>query len=61
MTSTGERGELSLLSDMEGILALEDGTILRGRGFGHEGWVAAEMCFNTSMKLSRPGGGVDVS
>ena len=49
MTSTGERGELSLLSDMEGILALEDGTILRGRGFGHEGWVAAEMCFNTSM------------
>ncbi|NBR97371.1 MAG: carbamoyl-phosphate synthase small subunit, partial [Verrucomicrobia bacterium] len=34
---------------MEGILALEDGTILRGRGFGHEGWVAAEMCFNTSM------------
>ena len=49
MTSTGERGELSLLADMEGILALEDGTILRGRGFGHEGWVAAEMCFNTSM------------
>ena len=34
---------------MEGIIALEDGTILRGRGFGQEGWVAAEMCFNTSM------------
>ena len=34
---------------MKGIIALEDGTILRGRGFGQEGWVAAEMCFNTSM------------
>jgi len=34
---------------MEGIIGLEDGTILRGRGFGLEGWVAAEMCFNTSM------------
>ena len=34
---------------MEGIIGLEDGTILRGKGFGLEGWVAAEMCFNTSM------------
>jgi carbamoyl-phosphate synthase small subunit len=34
---------------MEGIIGLEDGTILRGRGFGQESWVAAEMCFNTSM------------
>ena len=34
---------------MEGIIGLEDGTILRGHGFGQEGWVAAEMCFNTSM------------
>ncbi|NBS88109.1 MAG: carbamoyl-phosphate synthase small subunit [Verrucomicrobia bacterium] len=34
---------------MEGILALEDGTILRGKGFGYSGWVAAELCFNTSM------------
>jgi len=34
---------------MQGIIGLEDGTILRGRGFGQEGWVAAEMCFNTSM------------
>ena len=34
---------------MEGIIGLENGTILRGRGFGQEGWVAAEMCFNTSM------------
>ena len=34
---------------MDGIIGLEDGTILRGRGFGQEGWVAAEMCFNTSM------------
>ena len=34
---------------MDGIIGLEDGAILRGRGFGREGWVAAEMCFNTSM------------
>ncbi|NCY21811.1 carbamoyl-phosphate synthase small subunit [bacterium] len=34
---------------MEGIIGLEDGTILRGKGFGLAGWVAAEMCFNTSM------------
>jgi carbamoyl-phosphate synthase small subunit len=34
---------------MEGIIGLEDGTIFRGKGFGFEGWVAAEMCFNTSM------------
>jgi len=34
---------------VEGILALEDGTILRGQGFGHSGWVAGELCFNTSM------------
>lgn len=33
----------------DGILALEDGSIFRGRGFGHAGWVAAELCFNTSM------------
>ena len=49
MTSTGERDGLKVCRTMEGILALEDGTILRGRGFGHEGWVAAELCFNTSM------------
>lgn len=34
---------------MEGIIGLEDGTILRGKGFGLEGWIGAEMCFNTSM------------
>ena len=49
MTSTGGRGGRKVCRKMEGLLALEDGTILRGRGFGHEGWVAAELCFNTSM------------
>ena len=48
MTSTGGR-QKSRVPRMDGIIGLEDGTILRGRGFGREGWVAAEMCFNTSM------------
>ena len=49
MTSTDGRGGHKVLNKMEGFIALEDGTILKGRGFGHEGWVVAEMCFNTSM------------
>ncbi|MCX6935089.1 MAG: glutamine-hydrolyzing carbamoyl-phosphate synthase small subunit [Verrucomicrobia bacterium] len=49
MISTDERVCLKVPGRMEGLIALEDGTILRGRGFGLEGWVAAEMCFNTSM------------
>ncbi len=48
MTSTGGRRK-SRVPRMDGIIGLEDGAILRGRGFGREGWVAAEMCFNTSM------------
>ena len=49
MTSTDGRGGHKVSNEMEGFIALEDGTILKGRGFGHEGWVVAEMCFNTSM------------
>ncbi|MGF1658974.1 MAG: glutamine-hydrolyzing carbamoyl-phosphate synthase small subunit [Rubrimonas sp.] len=30
-------------------LALADGTVLRGRGFGAEGAAAGELCFNTAM------------
>jgi carbamoyl-phosphate synthase small subunit len=30
-------------------LALADGTVIRGRGFGASGTVVAELCFNTAM------------
>ncbi len=32
-----------------GILVLADGTVCRGRGWGHVGRAAGEVCFNTSM------------
>ena len=32
-----------------GILVLEDGTFFRGYGFGFEGIVTGEVCFNTSI------------
>lgn len=31
------------------LLLLEDGTLIRGKGFGAEGSVAAEICFNTAL------------
>lgn len=34
---------------MYAVLALKDGTIIRGRGFGAEGVAKGELCFNTSM------------
>ncbi len=34
---------------LTGRLALADGTVLRGRGFGAEGAAAGELCFNTAM------------
>ncbi|MBU6410222.1 MAG: glutamine-hydrolyzing carbamoyl-phosphate synthase small subunit [Verrucomicrobia bacterium] len=34
---------------MKGILALEDGTVMRGLGFGARASAAGEVCFNTSM------------
>src|SRR5882757_4787479 len=34
---------------MDGLLALEDGTIFRGESFGAAATVAGEICFNTSM------------
>ena len=34
---------------LKAILALEDGTIFKGRAFGAEAAVAGEVCFNTSM------------
>src|SRR5262245_53588358 len=43
-TLRGERGTL-----LEAILALEDGTVWRGRGFGAEAEVVGEVVFNTSM------------
>ena len=37
------------LKFMKAILALEDGTIYRGAGFGAPATVVGEVCFNTSM------------
>jgi carbamoyl-phosphate synthase small subunit len=34
---------------MKAILALEDGTVFRGQGFGAPGQACGEVCFNTSM------------
>ena len=34
---------------MDAILALEDGRVFRGEGFGHTGTATGEACFNTSM------------
>ncbi|TVQ58119.1 MAG: carbamoyl-phosphate synthase small subunit [Rhodobacteraceae bacterium] len=34
---------------LTGRLALADGTVIRGRGFGAEGEAAGELCFNTAM------------
>ena len=34
---------------MDAILALEDGRVFRGKGFGHAGTSTGEACFNTSM------------
>ncbi len=34
---------------MEAILAIEDGTVFRGSGFGSRSAVCGEICFNTSM------------
>lgn len=36
-------------SELEAMLALEDGTLVRGRGFGSEGIAEGELVFNTSM------------
>ncbi|MDK2917881.1 MAG: carbamoyl-phosphate synthase small subunit [Candidatus Petromonas sp.] len=35
--------------DMDGILYLEDGSIYKGKGFGHKGTSVGELVFNTSM------------
>ena len=34
---------------MNGVLALEDGSVFRGRGFGARASACGEVCFNTSM------------
>lgn len=34
---------------MDAILALEDGRVFRGTGFGHPGTATGEACFNTSL------------
>ena len=38
-----------MLTPMNAVLALEDGTIYRGKGFGASAEACGEICFNTSM------------
>jgi len=38
-----------LINLMKAILALEDGTVFHGQGFGAKGSACGEVCFNTSM------------
>ena len=38
-----------MLPPMDAVLALEDGTIYRGKGFGASAEACGEVCFNTSM------------
>lgn len=39
----------SVLTEMKAILALEDGTVFHGTGFGARASACGEVCFNTSM------------
>ena len=36
-------------NSLNAVLALKDGTIFKGKGFGAEGIAKGELCFNTSM------------
>ncbi len=38
-----------MVTTMNAVLALEDGTVYRGRGFGASAEACGEVCFNTSM------------
>lgn len=38
-----------MVPPMNAVLALEDGTVYRGRGFGARAEICGEVCFNTSM------------
>src|SRR3954464_11018274 len=38
-----------MVHPMNAVLALEDGTVYRGRGFGARAETCGEICFNTSM------------
>src|ERR1700683_3781777 len=42
-------GSWFLIAVMDAILALEDGSVFRGRGFGARAQACGEVCFNTSM------------
>ncbi len=40
---------INTIEKTEGLLYLEDGTVLKGRGFGHRGTAVGELVFNTAM------------
>ena len=37
------------MKKFSGLLLLEDGTTLNGKGYGYEGIGIGELCFNTAM------------
>jgi carbamoyl-phosphate synthase small subunit len=43
------RSNLKFAARMKAILALEDGSVFHGRGFGAQASACGEVCFNTSM------------
>ena len=38
-----------VVTGMDGLLYLEDGSVFRGHGFGFQGTAVGELVFNTSM------------
>ncbi|HET7408699.1 MAG TPA: glutamine-hydrolyzing carbamoyl-phosphate synthase small subunit [Paracoccaceae bacterium] len=44
-----DQGDIFARGDATAVLALADGTIMRGRGFGATGVTVGELCFNTAM------------
>ena len=40
---------INTIEKTEGLIYLEDGTVLKGRGFGFKGTAVGELVFNTAM------------
>src|SRR5271154_3569024 len=44
-----DRETIEMTTELDGVFALEDGTVYRGAGFGAKGTACGEAVFNTSM------------
>jgi carbamoyl-phosphate synthase small subunit len=45
----GKKAEIFMATELNGVFALEDGTVFRGAGFGAKATMCGEAVFNTSM------------